>query len=136
MKIIVPHVPVVASRPRVTKWSTYFKEPYNSYKKYLGNFFKEWILENHHEIFPQYVPLRVDISFYMPIPKSTSKKKTLVLQEEETFHTKAFDLDNAEKAILDGMNKKIWYDDGQIARLSSEKVYSGNPRTEITITEL
>ena len=76
------------------------------------------------------------LSFYMPIPKSTSKKDAAKMLSGEIHHIKKPDLDNAEKQVLDAMNGIVYLDDAQITWIASSKRYSDNPRTEILIEEV
>ena len=46
------------------------------------------------------------------------------------------DIDNYIKAILDCSNEILFKDDGQVAAVSSQKLYSLDPRIEIEIYEL
>jgi len=79
--------------------------------------------------------LKCVISFYMPIPKSTSKKDVAKMLSGEIRHIKKPDLDNLVKQTTDGMNGIVYIDDAQIIWLSASKHYSDNPRTEIIIGE-
>jgi Holliday junction resolvase RusA-like endonuclease len=80
-------------------------------------------------------PLRLDIKFYMPIPKSASKKKKEQMASGEIKHTKTPDCDNMVKAYLDCMNDIVYIDDKQIYKLNATKLYGEYPRTEIKICE-
>ena len=64
------------------------------------------------------------------------KKKRLELESETIYVDKRPDIDNYIKAILDCSNEILFKDDGQVAALSSQKLYSLNPRIEIEITSL
>lgn len=79
-------------------------------------------------------PMHVNITFNMPIPKSTSKKKRLEMIEDNIKHIKKPDLDNLVKFTLDCMNNIIFRDDSQIYRLNIDKKYSESPGTEINIS--
>jgi len=130
---IIDHIPIPASRPRVSRWSTYYNEPYNSYKKFLEQNILDSIGKKEMPIFSKYEPIIVEVVFEMPIPKSTSKKKTMQMIGEP--HTKKSDLDNLVKAVLDSMNGKVFHDDGQICSLVLNKKYSLEPKTIINIRE-
>jgi len=73
----------------------------------------------------------VDLICYMPIPKSISKKKKLLLNG--TYHNKKPDGDNIYKYFTDCLNGIVYSDDSQIVKGSFEKKYSDNPRTVINI---
>ena len=75
----------------------------------------------------------VNIVFYMPIPKSWTKhQKFMAVMGVETPNKKP-DLDNLEKFVLDCANGILFHDDAMVICLSSEKIYSKNPRTEMEV---
>lgn len=77
--------------------------------------------------------LRLNLLFYLPIPKSFSKKK----RENLMYVSKRPDVDNLAKAVMDAMNNTgIWEDDSQIARLDIVKAYGEEPKCVITLIEL
>jgi len=43
------------------------------------------------------------------------------------------DIDNLVKGIKDSLSKVLGYDDSQITELVARKLYSDNPRAEVTI---
>jgi Holliday junction resolvase RusA-like endonuclease len=119
--------PIAASRPRVTKRGTYTAEPYNSYKKAMSLWAK-------HNFKPLDGAVSLHVYFYMPIPKSLSKKK----QEELNggWHIKRPDADNLVKAVKDSLNGYAYHDDSQVSVLFVQKKYSVAPRTEIVVAEI
>ena len=81
-------------------------------------------------------PVRLSLVFYLPIPKSWSKKRRLQAQEGKVHHTGKPDLDNLIKSVSDGLNGVIYVDDAQIKAIDAMKVYDINPRVEVEIEEL
>jgi len=83
-------------------------------------------------------PVYVSNAFYIYPPKRIAevKKKRLELESEIIYVDKRPDIDNYIKAVLDCSNEILFKDDGQVAALSSQKLYSLNPRIEIEITSL
>ncbi len=75
-------------------------------------------------------PISIDIVFYL---KST---KALNRSAKTIHHAVRPDIDNLCKFILDAMNKVIFTDDKLICSLTAKKLYSMEPRTEFTITEM
>lgn len=77
-------------------------------------------------------PLHMDLTFYMPLPKSLCKRKKTV------WHHTTPDLDNLEKFLLDTITKTgvIWRDDRLVSSMSVKKIYDKHPRTHIVIKEL
>ncbi|MGG3798009.1 RusA family crossover junction endodeoxyribonuclease [Metabacillus fastidiosus] len=78
--------------------------------------------------------LEVEISFMMPIPKSWSNVKKQ--QAVGEYHTKKPDTDNLVKGVFDSLNKLVWQDDNQVAKVTAVKNYGEVPGMEIIIKEL
>jgi Holliday junction resolvase RusA-like endonuclease len=76
-------------------------------------------------------PIKMYIRFFMPIPKSTSKKTQEKMKSEIVFHCSKPDIDNLIKFVLDVLNNIGYKDDSQIVSLTTEKFYSPIPRTEL-----
>lgn len=81
-------------------------------------------------------PIGAEITAVFPIPKSTSKKRKLLMLAEKAFHIHKPDCDNVAKAILDSLNDVAYADDSGIAKLSIEKIYGETPEARVTLTEL
>lgn len=79
-------------------------------------------------------PLSLNITFYVPMPTSWSGKKKMEL-EETPVHVKP-DLSNYIKFVEDIANGIIYTDDSLIASITSQKLYSYEPRTEFIISEI
>ena len=80
------------------------------------------------------VPIKLTATFYMPIPKSASKK--LKASMAGMWHTKKPDTSNITKSVEDALNRLAYDDDSQIAWLDCKKVYGEPPRLELEFTEL
>lgn len=79
--------------------------------------------------------LKLNATFYMPIPKKGCGKKYPFYEGKLQF--KKPDLDNLVKFICDVCSNGIIYtDDARIAIIQAEKRYDKNPRTEFSITLL
>lgn len=110
--------PVPASRPRVSKWGTYYGKRYTAFRKEAKAAFDAGDFGE-----PLSGPLSVHLEFYCKRPKTT--KRT----------TPRGDIDNFMKGILDSANGVLWEDDDQITKCSGKKVYEDEhgPRIIITI---
>lgn len=75
---------------------------------------------------PVNVPLDVEMTFYFPLP--SRHKKSLL-------HFCRPDLDNLQKLVLDALTGIVWKDDSIICKITCQKLYAENPRTEIRIKE-
>ena len=74
------------------------------------------------------------IKAYFTIPKSTSKKKTIQMINQEIRPTKRCDCDNISKVILDALNKIVFRDDSQIISEKIDKFYTDNtPFVEVIL---
>lgn len=77
--------------------------------------------------------VRLEISAFMKIPQSWSKKKTLQALAGEIRPTKKPDFDNLAKFVGDALNGIFWLDDKQIVAGLIVKQYSDRPRWEIKV---
>lgn len=81
-------------------------------------------------------PLKLDLTFFMPIPASTTKLKKKQMVNGLIAHTKKPDLDNLVKFIFDCMNNIVFHDDAQISELRTRKIYSEKPGTLVRLFTL
>lgn len=132
MNIIIPINPIPASRPRVTRWGTHYKEPYRSYKTTLTNYFKEYMKKENKSIIEQNKDVSIDVTYYMGIPKSYSNKKRNSLLNKP--HKNRPDLDNLLKATMDAMTDTLITDDNCVYSIDAVKIWSDLPRTHLIIT--
>jgi Holliday junction resolvase RusA-like endonuclease len=74
-------------------------------------------------------PVALTLAFFLKRPKSRRK---------ENFVVTTPDMDNLEKAILDGLNEVAYEDDKYVVVKNSVKMYvrTGAPRVEIVVTAL
>jgi Holliday junction resolvase RusA-like endonuclease len=73
-------------------------------------------------------PTLLQVTFFMPIPNSISKKKQSLLMGQP--HSKKPDIDNLLKYTLDCCKNILFLDDSQVFAINSRKIYDSNPRTE------
>lgn len=85
---------------------------------------------------PTRFPCHVSISAYCSVPTSWSNRKRAKALAGEVLPTGKPDLDNTEKAVLDGMNKIVFRDDSVVCEVSKSKRYSETPRVEVWVREL
>ena len=129
IEIIIEGKPIAKKRPRFFRRGKHVGT-YNDQKTEEGRFIllaKEQFKRN-----PISGPIDLWLKFYMPIPKSTSKKNRELMNLGLIRHTKKPDLDNLVK-FIDCLNGLVWEDDSQICRLEASKLYDDNPRTKIII---
>ncbi|MGB1226457.1 MAG: RusA family crossover junction endodeoxyribonuclease [Poseidonibacter sp.] len=125
--------PIAASRPRVSRFSTYYNEPYRSHKELLKNKVLVANVGQSKPLFSRYRPLEMEINYYIKLPKLSSIRTKIL---HETPHVFKPDLDNLVKATKDALNGLVYYDDAQVFSLTINKYFtSDNPRTEIFIVD-
>jgi Holliday junction resolvase RusA-like endonuclease len=128
MKVVLYVAPVPASRPRVTRWSTFFPKKYTQFKKDM-----EMALTNTTFI-PTTKLIYAQLDFFVGMPKSWSKKKKLA--KNGKFCDNNADIDNYIKAVLDSLEGVYYENDKQIVMVRARKYYSETPRIEYTQEEL
>lgn len=131
VKFTVEGRPVGKARPRVTRNGTYTPVKTKNYEQLV-----QWSYKNKYKNKPLEGPLRVDIIFYMYIPKNTSKVRRKKKIAGEILPTKKPDWDNMAKSITDALNGLAYKDDNQIVETHIYKYFSDNPRAEVRIIKL
>lgn len=131
IKFTTPGTPVAKARPRVTRYATYTPQKTKDYENLV-----KWSYKSKHKYKLFKCDLRIDITFFMQIPKSTSKKERQAILKENRHHSKRPDIDNLIKSITDALNGLAYEDDNQIVEIEAKKYYSENPRTEVKIIKL
>ncbi|WP_304508948.1 RusA family crossover junction endodeoxyribonuclease [Anaerotignum sp.] len=131
-KIEILGTPVPKGRPRWSKHGTYTPPKTKQHEKYIQQCWDAV----YGNLSPTDKPLAVQIAFYMPIPKSTTKRAKEFMLIGKIQHTKKPDLDNMAKAVLDGLSGCAYKDDSQIWMLSVKKEYSETPKTVVWVQEV
>jgi Holliday junction resolvase RusA-like endonuclease len=80
--------------------------------------------------------LRVEITAFYPIPKSTSKKNRVKMLRDEIRCTKKPDIDNIAKIILDALNGVAYEDDKQVVSIEVNKMYGQVPKVAVSLLDL
>tara|TARA_R110000822_G_scaffold112812_4_gene243798 strand:- start:1584 stop:1970 length:387 start_codon:yes stop_codon:yes gene_type:complete len=104
---------IPVSKPRMTRADTWKKRPcvtrYWAYKDELNEKIKELDIKVQDELF---------LEFYMPMPKSWSKKKKLDLLNKP--HQQKPDIDNLVKGVMDA----IFKEDSHVHTIYAKKIWS------------
>ena len=136
IKLVIEGTPVGKGRPRVASRGSfahaYTPKKTKNYEKliqnnYLSNYTYEDMLKG---------PIKAKLMEYFPIPESLSKKKKEELSNNFEKHTKKPDIDNVIKTVFDALNNVAFEDDSNIVELTAKKLYSNNPRIELTLSEV
>ena len=120
--------PVPASRPRVSRWSTYYPKKYTKFKQDMEALISELDTTLSEKL------VRVEIDFMIKIPESWSKKKKA--SKNGQFCDNNADLDNYEKSILDSLSGIYFHDDRQIVKQKSKKIWADQGYIDITLAEV
>ena len=130
-ELFFPFEPKPKGRPRMTRRGrAYTPKATHDYEKLIRDFYKENSTDYYDSA------IKVSLIFYMPIPKSTSKKKRALMEIGEikcTSHTG--DVDNLAKAVTDALNRVAYEDDCLITELHVKKRYGNCAGTEMIISE-
>lgn len=126
----VPGKPFAKQRPRFSRASgrTYTPAQTVSFERQVG------IIANDIFTAPLTGPVMITIHAAFEPAKSWSNKKRAAHMGQ--YHTQKPDLDNIEKAILDGLNRIAFVDDSQVAFVHKIKVWGDVPHTLVTVADL
>lgn len=132
-ELFFPFEPVPKGRPRFRSTGkfihSYTPPKTQQFEKELHEFYAE----NCNDFYDG--AIKVYLTFYMPIPTNTSKKKRVLMVSNTTKHIKRPDGDNLAKAVLDSLNGIAYADDSQITILHIEKRYGEQVGIELKIIE-
>jgi len=132
MEFIITEPPLAQIRHRFGRGRTY--DPQADGKKKLEWDFVSQMREKGYSMISE-GPIACEVTFYMPIAKSLSKRKHMELLDSPASSCSK-DLDNLCKYILDVMNEIVYKDDRLICKLDAQKIFSSVHRTEIKIYAL
>ena len=129
LTLTVPTAPVPKGRPLVSTVSGHPRLRTTKATMVFENWVRACALEAMKGSigYPLDCPLEVSLRFVLARPPSRPKR--------ETMPDRKPDLDNLEKAVLDGLGlARVYVNDSRIVRLTSEKVYGSPPRVEIEVS--
>ena len=125
----IPGKPFGKQRPRATRQGrVYTPKETVSFERTVGQ-----IAMQH---FQNPITGPVKVSIFATFEPATSWSKTKTAAHINRPHTQRPDLDNCAKAILDGLNRIAWADDGQVAEIHVRKTWGPAARTVVTVEEL
>jgi Holliday junction resolvase RusA-like endonuclease len=130
IEIILVGNPQAWSAPKVTRNGHTFSPKYQKKLDHQCLVRKKWFVP------PITGPVFIEILFYMPIPKSTSKKNKILMISGEIRPTKKPDIDNMCKYAIDVIKGIVILDDNQVIELRARKIYSEVPEVVIQIEEI
>ena len=134
VQLVVYGVPVPKARPRVVNGHAFTPDKTKKQEEKIGLVYKSKYGQFRFE---EGVPLRIVVGVYLPVPKSTSKKKRDAMVRGEILPVgHVGDVDNYTKLVMDALLQLAYKDDCQIVDLSGSKRWGIEPRTEIYIARL
>ena len=118
-------------RPRMSNGHCYTPQSTRDYENLIAQEYKM-----QARAYFANVPLMVQITAWMPIPKSTSKANREKMLNGDIAPTGKPDIDNICKAVLDALNGVAYADDTQVVKLNASKCYSNDGFLLVSITDL
>ena len=132
MLVTIYGEPIPQLRPRITTVNGYAR----SYDPTKSRDYKDYIrLAMAGKCYMMLGAVVFKMDIYLSIPKSFSKKKTLLAIEKQLLPTSRPDIDNVEKTVFDALKSVAWKDDSQVVETHIRKFYGEQPRIELEITE-
>lgn len=96
----------------------------------------QWMIKAYAPKEPIRGPVAVSYTFYLPIPKATSKAKSGQMDRNMIKHISKPDVDNLAYLVTNAMKGIIYHDDSQIVEKHERKQYSADPRIVVEIRDL
>lgn len=93
----------------------------------------QWQIKPNAPSEPLLVPIKMEINFYLPIPKGTSNKIRSAMLNRVVLPSKKPDIDNLGYLITNSLKNLVYKDDSQIVVQILKKFYDIEPRTVIFI---
>ena len=78
-------------------------------------------------------PVQLMFNAYIEVPKSWPNWKRDLALAGKIEPTCKPDIDNIEKALLDGLNGVVWHDDAQVVSVQKNKYYARNPQVTVAV---
>ena len=132
--LTIPGDPISQQRPRLFRRgrNTHCFDPQSREKHEVKQYIQSK-LEDKEWSYPTYP--KVNLFFYMPVPKSFAKEDRALAVNEKLRHIKKPDVDNLIKFYLDCMSGLVLKDDNCVSIGKAMKIYSNNPRTTIFVED-
>jgi len=104
---------------------------YNPSKKDMEQF--QWQIRPYAPPTPLDCAIEMHITFYLPIPKSTSSRLRTQMLNGVILPTKKPDFDNLAYLVTNALKEIVYRDDSLVTDCIIRKRYSDRPRTVIKI---
>ena len=93
----------------------------------------QWQVKAYAPKEPLVCPIKLDLTFYLPIPKSVSGVRRRQMINQVLLPIKKPDIDNLAYLITNSLKKIFYLDDNQIIDLHLHKRYGEEPKTVVKI---
>lgn len=129
--LTIPYVVTAASRPRVTRYGTFYAKNYTAFREVIGEWLDKLKPINMEKKHPLEGAIKAKFVFTIPMPKSYNKKKKEKLLGKPMILKG--DIDNYCKAIMDLLQGRYFEDDSQIYHVTASKYWGNEGSIEITL---
>lgn len=131
VRLTIPREAVAATRPKVTRWATYYPGAYGTYLPWL----REWFASSWEgELLTGPLVVRVGCVFERKKSHYRSGKFSHLLKDDCPAIPPG-DCDNYLKGILDGMSGAVYGDDRQVQSVAVSKCYGDNGRVLVALEQ-
>jgi Holliday junction resolvase RusA-like endonuclease len=93
----------------------------------------QWQIRHYAPKEPLQCPIQIDMTFYVPIPQSTSGIKKRQMNNQVILPIKKPDIDNLAYLITNAMKAIFYKDDAQVIDMYLHKRYGNEPRTVVKV---
>ena len=131
VSFVIPAKPAGKARPRLTGDIVYTPMKTKAYE----NFIKGCYIEQCGDVNFGDKSISLDVKAYVPLITKFKKAERADALLGLIKPTAKPDADNILKVILDALNELAYDDDRYIYKVTVERIYSEEPRTEITISD-
>ena len=127
--VVIEGVPLAKGRPRYGNGHMYTPKSTADFERSVGWSCKAAMKGQR----PFAGPVKINIQFELPAPKSWLKPKRNGVADTRHFATCRPDIDNLTKTVLDACNGVIVLDDSQIIELVAAKRFSAEPKLTLAV---
>lgn len=133
-RLVIQGAPVAKGRPKLGTVNGHAMAFTPKKTRNYESIVRETAVREWNRPILQNVPVTMHNIFFLPIAQSWTKRRQQEARLGVAWPISKPDLSNLSKAIEDGMNGVVYYDDSLIVKTINEKRYSDSPRVEILLT--
>lgn len=132
----IPGQPVAKGRPKFARQGSFVRTYTPEKTATYENLVKLFATQAMSGRPPIEGPVELWLDINLQIPTSWSKKRQREAAAGLVAATKKPDADNVLKAVKDGMNGIVWFDDAQAVEYRVSKRYSTSPCVQVSVEQL